>query len=556
MFIRGTPVFLIPQRNFTPLVGSSRAYLKPLASSRRLSPTSLIFASIFNDLHEDGAVPNRGWTRNYATGQPYPLDGLSVFTSAPGPFGGLFKTAGTAELPDLTMPNLAGTVHVIANIGGGGTGPFNSVVLAGSGWSGGPDSLICSLPNSMGGDPTGHPAYVTFQVGVNGASYNIWPYGIGATTIINSWHHWAFSWGRGGRTPQAGTDYHPGFHGPGGYDFLSDGRLSKLLLMLIFEDGSQRCTLDVRITDAGQGYPVGTLPVVSGLPFAAVATTHGGAGVPYEGYCDNVVRASDLAFPSIVDLAGAEFEPGVLIEPPWEMPGFDSVRWDYSDAAHTPRQAMAFAFLPRTVGRTGSGGASLYHTGGYIDSLWIHDSDVGAAGWNDPYAVFSPYDIPIHVQVEPAQHGEVMDYVIVDGGEGYTTPPPVNFSGGHGTVTRSPIRPTAHSVISGGSVTNIVLDTPGSGFNVPPDMVLPGGTRNAVVKARLARNIKKVEFYANKRKIGEEYTYPWTFFWTRPIRTPRTEGCVPPDINFDTLEARLVAEEGSYDSCPVEITVA
>ena len=63
-------------------------------------------------------------------------------------------------------------------------------------------------------------------------------------------------------------------------------------------------------------------------------------------------------------------------------------------------------------------------------------------------------------------YGFVVSDTITDGGAGYIVPPKVSYTGGSGSGA------AAHSQIGGGSVTNIVIDANGSGYDTTPPTVV------------------------------------------------------------------------------------
>lgn len=555
MFIRGRPDYLIPQKVFTPRTSTdpSRPFYKPLTTANDiLGLPNLVFCSIFNDVSEANDA-GQAFSMNYAVGQPYQLVNpyQKSFTAAPGPFGGLYLKAGTATIGE-ALPMEHGTISIVAKNGGGGFGVLSNVVEdrnPKNPFDSDPDGwLMCRLPyiDDLNAVVGAAKFFLGTADGLTSATAYLPQSGWDSTR--HYWHHWAYSWGRSKRTQVLGVDYGP----PGSW--VPDTLPS---LQLVWEDGTQRVPLNIVITDAGNGYPVGShhAPLYANITIigtggrlpALVGVTNDQAPSPFHGHIQGIVRASDHLPVTSWERQLWEMEPQLIIDPPWTLPGG-------ADPSHGGRQAKAVALLPHTRGRSGGrlGGALLYASNAFIDSLWIWKADVGAFGWNDPYAPFGPFGIPIHVHIEPAQNGEVTEVRVDDPGSGYAVPPAVYFQGGWGSETRAPLQPIAHAVLSGDKVDSIVLDYTGRNYNIAPAVILSG---NAKATAKLTRTIKRVEFYANKEKIGESYSPPFSHVWLSPIHTPRTTGCHPPDLNYDRLEARLICEERSFDSAPVDISV-
>ena len=60
----------------------------------------------------------------------------------------------------------------------------------------------------------------------------------------------------------------------------------------------------------------------------------------------------------------------------------------------------------------------------------------------------------------------IISYNLLDGGSGYTTPPNVHVSGGGGSGA------TAHAIVSGGVVTDVLADLAGSGYSSTPTVTI------------------------------------------------------------------------------------
>lgn len=85
---------------------------------------------------------------------------------------------------------------------------------------------------------------------------------------------------------------------------------------------------------------------------------------------------------------------------------------------------------------------------------------------NDPTAGYSTFDGTVFVR----QGGISPVFTVTNGGSGYSSAPPVTISGGSGTGA------TAHSVISNGVVIEVVLDTPGIGYQATDTLAVAFGT--------------------------------------------------------------------------------
>ena len=84
----------------------------------------------------------------------------------------------------------------------------------------------------------------------------------------------------------------------------------------------------------------------------------------------------------------------------------------------------------------------------------------------DPKAGYGTYDGTIFV----GQGGVSPNITVTNGGSGYSTPPTVTISGGSGTGA------TAHAVVTNGSVTSVVLDNPGTGYQAGDVLTVTFGT--------------------------------------------------------------------------------
>jgi hypothetical protein len=84
----------------------------------------------------------------------------------------------------------------------------------------------------------------------------------------------------------------------------------------------------------------------------------------------------------------------------------------------------------------------------------------------DPLAGYSTFDGGIYVK----QGGVSPNITVTNGGSGYSSPPTVIISGGHGMGA------TAHSVIQSGVVIQVVLDNPGTGYQVGDVLTVTFGT--------------------------------------------------------------------------------
>ena len=84
----------------------------------------------------------------------------------------------------------------------------------------------------------------------------------------------------------------------------------------------------------------------------------------------------------------------------------------------------------------------------------------------DPIAGYGTFDGTIVV----GQGGVSPNITVTNGGSGYGSPPSVTISGGSGTGA------TAHAVVVNGSVTQVILDTPGHGYQAGDVLTVAFGT--------------------------------------------------------------------------------
>ena len=84
----------------------------------------------------------------------------------------------------------------------------------------------------------------------------------------------------------------------------------------------------------------------------------------------------------------------------------------------------------------------------------------------DPKAGYGTFDGTVFV----GQGGVSPNITVTHGGSGYSTPPTVTISGGSGTGA------TAHAVVTNGSVTSVVLDNPGTGYQAGDVLTVTFGT--------------------------------------------------------------------------------
>ena len=84
----------------------------------------------------------------------------------------------------------------------------------------------------------------------------------------------------------------------------------------------------------------------------------------------------------------------------------------------------------------------------------------------DPVAGYGTFDGTLLV----GQGGVSPNITVTNGGSGYGTPPPVTISGGSGSGA------TAHAVVTNGSVTSVVLDNPGTGYQAGDVLTVTFGT--------------------------------------------------------------------------------
>ena len=94
--------------------------------------------------------------------------------------------------------------------------------------------------------------------------------------------------------------------------------------------------------------------------------------------------------------------------------------------------------------------------------------------------------------------GTVRTITVTSNGNGYTTPPQVQFvsTTGHGAV--------AQAVVSNGGVTSINIISGGTGYQTPPTIVITGGGIGASATCQIEIDIDKADSFGDNNKFKEE----------------------------------------------------